>query len=130
MTDEENPKLMMQDMEPLFVKHRVNFVLSGHNHAYVRSYPMIGTNRSANDDGAPIYLTIGTGGESHSKSPLHPGQPEAWVAHRDNTEYGFGELTILNATHSYFRRMLNRGEAANADAQDQVWIQNYNTFQP
>jgi hypothetical protein len=122
--DERNPSLMMQDMEPLFVQYQVNLVLSGHNHAYVRSYPMIGVHRSLTDS-APVYFTIGTGGDSHSQGPLHPDQPEPWVAHRDHTEYGFGELTIVNATHAYVCRILNRGEDANPDAQDDVWISNY-----
>lgn len=110
-------------MEPLFVQHGVNFVLSGHNHAYVRSVPMNGSKPSA--AGGPIYFTIGTGGISHSDDPLQPDQPEEWVAHRDNTEFGFGELFVVNATHAYFQRILNRGTKANPKAQDAVWIENY-----
>ena len=121
---------MMQDMEPLFVKYQVNMVVSGHNHAYVRTFPMIGTKRSENeDDMAPIYFTIGTGGDSHSQGPLHPDQPpEPWVAHRDNHEYGFGELTFVNTTHAYFQRILNRGDEAPPASQDEVWIRNYARF--
>ena len=124
--DEQNPRLMMQDMEPLFVKYHVNVVLSGHNHAYVRSYPMIGPNRTDDDDDedrAPIYFTIGTGGDSHSQGPRHPDQPpEPWVAHRDNKEYGFGEITFVNTTHAYFQRILNQGDKALPASRDEVWI--------
>lgn len=74
----------------------------------------------------PIYLTIGTGGDSHSKGPIND-LPEPWVAHRDNTEYGFGELFVANATHAYLERKLNRGTKANPLAQDAVWILNHNT---
>jgi len=119
--DEQNPRLMMQDMEPLFVKYHVNAVLSGHNHAYVRTFPMIGPNRAGNDR-APIYFTMGTGGDSHSQGPLGP--PEPWVAHRDNHEYGFGELTFVNTTHAYFQRILNRGDQALTSLRDEVWIRN------
>jgi len=136
LQDEENPKLMLRDMEPLFIEYKVNIVLSGHNHAYVRTYPMVGPNRrSLNNvrttkaninptDDAPIYLTIGTGGDSHSKGPLHP-FPEEWVAHRDNVEYGFGDLIFINTTHAYLQRILNRGEDADPSANDEVWIRNY-----
>ena len=124
LEDELNPNLMMQDMEPLFVQHNVNLVLSGHNHAYVRTKPMNGSQPSAS--GGPIYLTIGTGGESHSKGPLHPKHAESWVAHRDHTEFGYGELYVVNETHAYFERILNNGEKAHPDARDSVWIHSQN----
>jgi hypothetical protein len=105
--------------------------LSGHNHAYVRSYPMVGE-KVVVDDG-PIYLTIGTGGDSHSQGPLRPQPHDAadpWVAHRDNTEFGFGELLVVNATHAYFERILNNDgnnddHDANPEARDAVWMTNH-----
>ncbi len=115
--DEQNPRRMMQSMESLFVQYQVNMILSGHNHAYVRTFPMIG---QAIDPHGPIYLTIGTGGESHAQGPLR--SHDAWVAHRDNTEYGFGRLRVLNATHAYLERVLNH--ESNPKAMDSVWIQN------
>jgi hypothetical protein len=115
----------MEDMEPLFVQHQVNLVLSGHNHAYVRSFPMEGDQKVVDPQQGPIYLTIGTGGDSHSKGPLRPHDP--WVAHRDNTEFGFGELLVVNVSHAYFERVLNNGNHANPTARDAVWIIRNNT---
>ena len=111
----------MQDMEPLFVKHLVNVVVSGHNHAYVRTKSMIQNKVDVSKKG-PVYLTIGTGGESHSLGPIH-WTPEVWVAHRDHTEFGYGELYAVNATHAHFYRVLNN-KNAHPDAQDDVWLLN------
>jgi hypothetical protein len=113
---------MMQDMEPLFVEHGVNLVLSGHNHAYVRSHSMVAKKVDLSRRG-PVYLTVGTGGESLSKGPLQP-IPEPWVAQRDHTEFGFGELFVVNATHAHFVRRLSRSEQANPSARDDVWFVN------
>jgi hypothetical protein len=112
---------MMQDMEPLFVKHHVGVAVSGHNHAYVRTYSMIHNKVDVSRKG-PVYLTVGTGGISHSWGPLNP-IPETWVAHRDHIEFGFGELYVANATHAHFQRVLNN-EKANPEAQDEVWLIN------
>eukprot|EP00934_Nitzschia_sp_Nitz4_P000184 Nitzschia sp. Nitz4//scaffold58_size112336//55218//56745//NITZ4_004034-RA/size112336-snap-gene-0.173-mRNA-1//-1//CDS//3329554992//184//frame0 len=120
--DERNPRLMMQHLEPLFVQYGVNLVLSGHNHAYVRSHPLINNEVDPTQRG-PVYLTVGTGGGSHSKGPCHS-EPEPWVAHRDNSEYGFGELYVVNATHAYWERLLNRGANAKPEANDAVWFVN------
>mmetsp|Transcript_86249 Transcript_86249/g.168708 ORF Transcript_86249/g.168708 Transcript_86249/m.168708 type:complete len:136 (+) Transcript_86249:2-409(+) len=111
----------MEAMEPLLVQYQVNFILSGHNHAYVRTWPMVGTQ---SDPSGPIYLTIGTGGDSHAQGPLRPHHNDTWVAHRDNTEYGFGQLQIFNTTDAYFQRVLNNHNSHHdhPDALDSVWI--------
>ena len=128
---------MMASMEPLLVQHHVNLILGGHNHAYVRTHPMVGTHV---DPKGPIYLTIGTGGDSHAQGPLRPRHNDTWVAHRDNTAYGFGQLHIVNTTHAYFQRVLNpnyhqqqqqqhsldsdKNHYNDPGAMDSVWIRN------
>jgi hypothetical protein len=114
---------MLQYMEPLFVQYQVNILLSGHSHAYVRTYPMVGTQVSSR---GPIHLTIGTGGDSMAGDPSRSNSNLAWVAHRDNTEFGFGQLQIVNATHAYFERVLNNENYHHyhPDAMDSVWIDN------
>ena len=120
---------MLEHMEPLFVKHKVNLILSGHNHAYVRSHPMQQGQLDPSGTG-PIYLTIGSGGAFLARRTIHV-TPEDWVAHRDNTEFGFGDLHVINATHAYFSRFLNKPDSkANPKAQDSVWIRNQKDLGP
>jgi len=45
--------------EPLFFKYRVDFVFSGHVHAYERTHPMY---QYASNACGPAYITIGDGG--------------------------------------------------------------------
>jgi hypothetical protein len=119
---------MQQSMEPLFVQYRVNVVLSGHQHAYVRSHSL-GPNARVDKTGtSPIYFTVGTGGQSHSLGPIHPhsngspnsseGHPDAWVAARDHTTFGAGQLQLINATHAYWERLLIEDDEEEADDDD------------
>ena len=117
---EVNPLLMFQTMEPLFVEYQVNIVVSGHDHAYLRTLPMKGMEI---DDKGPIYLTLGAGGnrEQHSKGYIHP-EPEEWVVKRDIWEYGFGHLQIPNATHALLTWV--RDGTTTEGVRDAVWLQN------
>ena len=112
---------MLQSMEPLFVKYNVNLVLSGHDHAYMRTTPMVGMDRS---DTGPIYLTLGAGGnrEEHAHGYIH-NTPEDWVVKRDRKEYGYGHLFLANATHAQFHWV--RDATTKDGIRDDVWIENY-----
>jgi Iron/zinc purple acid phosphatase-like protein C len=110
LLDELNPRLMMEGMEPLFRQHGVNLVVSGHNHAYVRTKSLRGGNENNStavdpSERSPVYLTVGTGGDSHAGRPIRR-QPEAWVAARDRSTYGAGRLRVVNATHAFWDRLL------------------------
>ena len=120
--DEINPKLMLENMEPLFVKYNVNMILSGHDHAYMRTHPMIGKKRDLSNKG-PIYFTLGAGGnrELHAKGYVHRRQ-EPWVAKRDNDEYGFGNLFLANSTHAHFTWV--RDGTTTKGIQDDFWLMN------
>lgn len=85
---------------------------------------------------APIYVTVGTGGESHSEGALH--KDAEWVAARDHTTFGAGQLQFRNATHAYWERLLvleeeEEGEMEDDDdanrkeeeLKDGVWMVNY-----
>ena len=67
-------------LEPLFVQHRVNFVLSGHLHAYMRSKPVID---GAVDRRGPVHIIIGMSGRQ-ANAPYMNADPEEWVAVRDH----------------------------------------------
>jgi len=117
-----NSVLMLENMEPLFVQYGINFVVSGHDHSYLRTHPMVGTERDPTGKG-PIYLTLGAGGnrEQHPAGFIHD-EPEDWVAKRDNMEYGFGKLYVANATHARFRWV--RDGTTQEGVNDDVWLQN------
>lgn len=81
-------------LEPLFVQHKVNFVLSGHLHGYSRTKPVAFD--KINKDG-PIHFVLGNGGRQANAPFLNP-DPEEWIAIRDHTTYGFGLIEYLNMT--------------------------------
>jgi hypothetical protein len=88
-------------MEILFNEYNVNLVVSGHDHAYMRSHPV--NKKGIVDAEAPIYVIVGTGGSW--EGPPNGGyfekeQPEAWVAARRLETTGYGHLDVYNATHA------------------------------
>ena len=132
----------MESLEPSFVHYGVNLVFSGHNHAYVRSHSIRQqvNNVTASETivdktgQSPVYVTIGTGGDSHSKGPIHPG-PESWVASRDHSVFGAGKLYLKNATHARWERLLVLPDETQTiesvsnleQLRDQTWIINHHT---
>jgi hypothetical protein len=89
---------MKKYLEPLFIKHRVNFVVSGHIHAYFRSKNV--ANDIPNSTG-PIHIVLGNGGREVN-APFYNEQAEDWVAVRDHTTYGYGTIDFLNRTTALY----------------------------
>lgn len=83
-----------EHLEPLFVKHKVNLVFSGHIHAYLRTTNVI---MDEVDPTGPVHITIGAGGRK-CEAPFKNAEPEQWVEVRDATIYGYGMFRILNRT--------------------------------
>lgn len=115
--------------EPWFVEYKVDVVFSGHVHAYERServsniaYNVVnGLCTPRSDQSAPVYITIGDGGnlEGLIKSMTQP-QP-AYSAYRE-ASFGHGTLDIKNRTHAYFAWHRNQdGYAVEADS---LWLHN------
>lgn len=125
---EINPHLMLTSIEPLLVKYQVNLVLSGHDHAYLRTHPLVGTKPPFTIDPQKgvIYWTLGAGGnrEQHNKGYLHE-TPESWVAQRELSEYGYGQFLAANATHARLTWM--RDGTTQEGITDDVWITNHYT---
>jgi hypothetical protein len=98
--DEAPAAAMREAMEDLFMERGVNLVVSGHDHAYLRTHPMYRSERQL-DGRAPVYWTLGAGGnrEGHSAGYVRP-EPEPWVATRSLADFGFGSLLLANATHA------------------------------
>lgn len=120
--DEIESRIMKESMEPLFLQYGVNFIISGHDHAYMRSYPMY--KEAVDPTGkAPIYFTLGAAGnrEQHSSGFRHE-EPEDWVAQRDICDYGYGHLFLPNATHARFNWV--RDGVSDMGIIDHVWLTN------
>ncbi|KAJ6412090.1 hypothetical protein OIU84_005200 [Salix udensis] len=115
--------------EPWFVEFKVDVVFAGHVHAYERSerisniaYNVVnGLCTPIRDQFAPIYITIGDGGnlEGLVTSMTEP-QP-SYSAFREPS-FGHGILDIKNRTHAYFG--WNRNQDGYAVEADSVWLHN------
>uniref|UniRef100_A0A7N0T493 Purple acid phosphatase n=1 Tax=Kalanchoe fedtschenkoi TaxID=63787 RepID=A0A7N0T493_KALFE len=115
--------------EPLLVKYKVDLVFAGHVHAYERSerisniaYRIVsGDCRPVNDDNAPVYITIGDGGniEGLANNMTEP-QPE-YSAFRE-ASFGHATLSIKNRTHAYYS--WHRNQDGYKVVADSVWFYN------
>ncbi|GBG25126.1 Purple acid phosphatase [Hondaea fermentalgiana] len=94
----EKAKPMRTGMEPLFVEHHVDLVISGHVHAYERTTPMQYGRPSTC---GPTYVVVGDGGNREKASPfLRIGAlAPSWSAFRQSS-FGFASMEIQNATHA------------------------------
>lgn len=118
----EIPALRMKAaMEPMFRQFGVNLIINGHDHAYMRTHPVY---QGQIDPLAPVYLTLGAGGnrEGHSKGYRNDKHQEPWVARRTLQDFGFGKLTLVNATHARFRWV--RDKTTDQFFEDIVWLHN------
>nr|GEV66896.1 purple acid phosphatase 2-like [Tanacetum cinerariifolium] len=95
--------------ESSFVQYKVDVVFAGHVHAYERSerisniaYNIVnGECTPVHDENAPVYITIGDGGniEGLASSMTEP-QPK-YSAFRE-ASFGHATMEIKNRTHAYY----------------------------
>lgn len=115
--------------EQWFVENKVDVVFAGHVHAYERServsniaYDLVnGLCAPVKDMSAPVYITIGDGGniEGLANNMTQP-QPE-YSAYRE-ASFGHAILDIKNRTHAYYAWHRNQdGWAVEADS---MWFFN------
>jgi hypothetical protein len=118
---EETGQIVMQEwMEPLFNKHKVNAFFAGHDHNYARIQPL--------GKYKPTYITIGNGGHSHHQQDRKK-HDEEWLMAMDWWAWGFGTLTIVNETHSFWQTHFhNDTETEFVDGTDHVYILNHQTL--
>lgn len=100
---EQQAVLMREAMEPLLYKYHVNFVMTGHVHAYERTHPVF-QNQTVSD--GVMYVTIGDGGNSEGHAISYSDAP-VWSAYRNGTQYGHAELAILSKDKMEWRWMRN-----------------------
>ncbi|KAF5727194.1 hypothetical protein HS088_TW22G00882 [Tripterygium wilfordii] len=110
--------------EPWFVQYKVDVVFAGHVHAYERServsnvaYNIVnGMCKPVSDQNAPVYITIGDGGnlEGLATNMTEP-QPD-YSAYRE-ASFGHAIFDIKNRTHAYYNWHRNQdGYPVEADS--------------
>ncbi|XP_073045674.1 purple acid phosphatase 2-like [Primulina eburnea] len=115
--------------EAWFVKYKVDVVFAGHVHAYERSerisniaYNVVnGLCTPVHDLSAPVYITIGDGGniEGLAVNMTEP-QPE-YSAFRE-ASFGHAAFDIKNRTHAYYS--WHRNQDGYAVQSDSMWFYN------
>ncbi|KAK4746598.1 hypothetical protein SAY87_025635 [Trapa incisa] len=115
--------------EGWFVEHKVDVVFAGHVHSYERServsniaYNVVnGKCTPVKDKSAPVYITIGDGGNSEGLiTNMTEPQPQ-YSAFRE-ASFGHAIFDIKNRTHAYYSWHRNQdGYAVEADS---LWLYN------
>ncbi|XP_050231093.1 purple acid phosphatase 2-like [Mercurialis annua] len=115
--------------EKWFVEYKVDVVFAGHVHAYERSkrvsniaYNVVnGMCTPVNDQSAPVYITIGDGGNLEGLVTAMKDPQPGYSSFRE-ASFGHGILDIKNRTHAYFSWHRNQdGDAVEADS---AWLIN------
>lgn len=118
MIGEKQAVLMRDSMEQLFYENHVNIVFAGHVHAYERSYPVF--QNETKSDGV-VHVTIGDGGNREGHATEYKTQP-SWSAYRNGTQYGHGELSLLDKTKMVWK--WNRNVDGEVVSYDEVTVCN------
>merc|ERR1712146_427268 len=113
--DEYEETAMRASMEDLLHQYRVDFVFSGHVHAYERMYP---TYNNKTDPTGTTYINIGDGGNREGPAEGYFPQPE-WSAYREPV-FGHGRLALFNATHAHFT--WHKNVDSEPVVSDDVWV--------
>eukprot|EP00163_Fabomonas_tropica_P017428 TRINITY_DN3097_c0_g1_i1.p1 TRINITY_DN3097_c0_g1~~TRINITY_DN3097_c0_g1_i1.p1 ORF type:complete len:552 (-),score=110.00 TRINITY_DN3097_c0_g1_i1:7-1662(-) len=99
-------QLLRTDLEDLFVQYQVDLVLTGHVHAYERTFPVYKSEvaGTVEQPKAPIYIVCGASG---SKEQLMDGfkPTPAWSAAHNGAVFGYGTISVSNTsalTWQYF----------------------------
>lgn len=115
--------------EPYFVEYKVDVVFAGHVHSYERSERVSnilynitnGLCTPISDKSAPIYITIGDGGNQEGLATEMTEPQPAYSAYRE-ASFGHGIFEIKNRTHAYFGWHRNQdGYSVEADSH---WFHN------
>lgn len=89
-SSERSPNTVVRaQILPLLEAGGIDFVLSGHDHHYERSVPILGGCDAAADLGAITYIVAGAGGRG-----LRAVDSQWWTAAVDNTVYSFVRFTV------------------------------------
>jgi hypothetical protein len=71
----------------------LDLMFAGHVHAYERSFPVVDNAVAAGGSCAPVYVTIGDGGNREGLAAAWKSPQPAWSAFRE-ASYGHGTLHL------------------------------------
>lgn len=80
---------------PLFEKYGVDLVLSGHDHDYERSQPMLGATVAPSGQRGITYLVVGGGGAN--LRPMATASP-SWSVIRNDKDHGYLDIDVTDGT--------------------------------
>ncbi|KAK9100612.1 hypothetical protein Scep_024042 [Stephania cephalantha] len=100
---------MRSVFENWFVSHKVDMIFAGHVHAYERSYRISNIHYNVStggchpipDKSAPVYITVGDGGNQEGLAARFRDPQPDYSAFRESS-YGHSTLQIKNRTHAFY----------------------------
>ena len=109
---------LKNELQPMFDLYGVDLVISGHKHAYERTHPVMFDNIitdygkcSYNNPDGQIYITVGTGGHSHSTFK----HKQPWSVITNHNDFGFLNIKVVNDGKTlYGEFMSNTGKIMDA----------------
>ncbi|CAI9100872.1 OLC1v1038058C1 [Oldenlandia corymbosa var. corymbosa] len=115
--------------ESWFVKYKVDVVFAGHVHAYERSYRISNIHYNVSsgdpypipDKSAPVYITVGDGGNQEGLAGTFRDPQPDYSAFRE-ASYGHSTLEIKNRTHALYH--WNRNDDGKRVATDSFVLYN------
>ncbi|KAK4791485.1 hypothetical protein SAY86_031898 [Trapa natans] len=126
---------MRSVFEEWFVHSKVDIIFAGHVHAYERSYRVSNINYNVSsgdrypvpDKSAPVYITVGDGGNQEGLAGRFRDPQPDYSAFRE-ASYGHSTLEIKNRTHAFYHWNRNdNGKKVAADSfiiHNQYWASN------
>ncbi|CAN6802005.1 unnamed protein product, partial [Brassica oleracea] len=120
---------MRAAFEEWFVEYRVDVVFAGHVHAYERSYRVSNVRYNVSsgdrfpvpDTSAPVYITVGDGGNQEGLAGRFMEPQPDYSAFRE-ASYGHSTLDIKNRTHAIYH--WNRNDDGKKVATDEFVLYN------
>ncbi|KAF2318110.1 hypothetical protein GH714_041456 [Hevea brasiliensis] len=115
--------------EEWFVRYKVDIIFAGHVHAYERSYRISNIHYNVSsgecypvaDKSAPVYITVGDGGNQEGLAGKFRDPQPDYSAFRE-ASYGHSTLEIKNRTHAFYQ--WNRNDDGKQVATDAFVLHN------
>ncbi|KAJ7569037.1 hypothetical protein O6H91_01G058800 [Diphasiastrum complanatum] len=117
------------EFESWFVNAKVDIIFAGHVHAYERTHRISNVmyniiNKDCTpvpDDSAPVYITIGDGGNIEGIAGVFTEPQPEYSAYRE-ASFGHAILEIKNRTHAYY--YWHRNQDGKPAVGDSYWLLN------